>query len=139
MSGSVTCLQIRVFFDVTQKNWIYFSKTNLSCEYKEDTELKADYSRKEFSYRIPEQFAGIRKSVIRLTQMKLPSCQPELLARQSISLSKLKGERIAFSLRIFCALCSGIETKDSDLDSDHHAANVRRAYLIIIVNQLVAT
>ncbi|GBM90913.1 hypothetical protein AVEN_46396-1 [Araneus ventricosus] len=35
--------------------------------------------------------------------------------------------------------CSGIESKDSDLDSDHHAADVRRAYLVIIVNQLVAT
>ncbi|GBO13039.1 hypothetical protein AVEN_100523-1 [Araneus ventricosus] len=35
--------------------------------------------------------------------------------------------------------CSGFESKDSDFDSDHHAADVRRAYLGIIVNQLVAT
>ncbi|GBN86507.1 hypothetical protein AVEN_82721-2-1, partial [Araneus ventricosus] len=37
-----------------------------------------------------------------------------------------------------CA-CSGFESKDSDFDSNHHAADVRRAYLGIIVNQLVAT
>ncbi|GBM56887.1 hypothetical protein AVEN_227384-1 [Araneus ventricosus] len=29
--------------------------------------------------------------------------------------------------------------QDSDFDSDHHAADIRRAYLVIIVNQLVAT
>ncbi|GBM97849.1 hypothetical protein AVEN_148147-1, partial [Araneus ventricosus] len=35
--------------------------------------------------------------------------------------------------------CSGLESKDSEFDSDHHAADVRRVYLVIVVNQLVAT
>ncbi|GBN85753.1 hypothetical protein AVEN_26389-1 [Araneus ventricosus] len=36
-------------------------------------------------------------------------------------------------------VCSGFKSKDSDFASDHHAADIRRVYLVIIVNQLVAT
>ncbi|GBN68208.1 hypothetical protein AVEN_55585-1, partial [Araneus ventricosus] len=35
--------------------------------------------------------------------------------------------------------CSGFETKDSDFDSDHHAADIRPVWLVGIVNQIVAT
>ncbi|GBM69650.1 hypothetical protein AVEN_124436-1 [Araneus ventricosus] len=42
-------------------------------------------------------------------------------------------------MRNYKILCSGFESKDSDLSADHHAADLRRAWRAVNVNQLVAT
>ncbi|GBM43691.1 hypothetical protein AVEN_26558-1 [Araneus ventricosus] len=59
---------------------------------------------------------------------------PVIFLSLSINRNKSKGHANQLS-----CYCSGFESKDSDFDSDHHAADVRRVYLVIIVNQLVAT